>query len=168
MKKIDVKNGLFALVDDEDYEYLSQFKWKAKRKNGEKTFYVSRYYRVGDRKLGKKKQVLMHREILGLTDPKDFADHINHNGLDNRRINLRKCTISENNKNTSAKKNGTSKYLGVASHLNKYWVVNINHNKVRMKTFRYPYTNEGEVEAAKKYDELAKMYHGEFANLNFK
>lgn len=167
MKQIDCKNGLFALVDDDDFSELNKYKWKAKKRPKENTYYAYRWFRVGDRKLDRKKQVSMHRHILNLTNPKELCDHINRNGLDNRRCNLRKCTHSQNCMNKTKMKNKSSKYLGVSINDNgkkKYWTAHIKGKCISWQ----PYTPEGEIKCAKAYDKKAKIMFGEFANLNFK
>lgn len=166
------------MVDDEDYEYLMQWKWKA-RKNKKKvngkvlianTYYVSRAFRIGDRKLEKKKQILMHREIMKVLDcPKVEVDHKDHNGLNNQKSNLRICNSSQNRGNVFPMDNCSSKYKGVSINFNKKtgtkkWVAIL-----RGKTLaRFEYNEEGEILAAQTYDEAAEKHFGEFAYLNFK
>jgi hypothetical protein len=109
------------------------------------------------------------------TDPKVFIDHKNHNGLDCQKHNMRKCTISENNKNVSPRKNNSSQYIGVNKRTYKqngleftYWYTQIRNNNKNIYLGLFPFTKEGEIMAAKKRDKVAKELHGEFANLNFK
>ncbi len=94
MKKIKLTQGLFALVDDEDYERLNQFQWHASLGSRGTKMYAIRCIRVD----GKKINIRMHREILGL--PREFdgrvGDHLNSDGLDNRRENLEIVTQEEN------------------------------------------------------------------------
>lgn len=115
----------FALVDDEDYEYLNQFNWYLKN-NGYATRRIGK--RTGNN--GKQKLVYMHREILNF--PKTgVTDHINGNRLDNRRKNLRVCSITENcrNKRTLSKRN-KSGVTGVywAKEI-KRWIAQIRHDE---------------------------------------
>ncbi len=102
---IPLTQGKFAIVDAEDYDWLIRYKWHAcKCKN---TYYASRV-RGG-------KTIKMHREIMRA--PKGLVcDHINHNGLDNRKRNLRLCTNAQNCYNQRASATGTSKYKGVSWH----------------------------------------------------
>lgn len=92
MKEIPLTQGRVTIVDDEDYEWLIQWKWHAQK--GRHTFYAQRKITLSD---GRQSSISMHRQILGLgfDDPRQ-GDHINHNGLDNRWANLRIVTQQEN------------------------------------------------------------------------
>jgi hypothetical protein len=106
----------------------------------------------------------MHRRILNAPD--EFViDHINYNGLDNRKANLRLATRTQNNRHTRRiNKTGSSKYKGVNWYTReKRWVAKITADG---KTFPIGYFKD-EIEAARAYDEAAKTYHGDFAALNF-
>lgn len=114
MKKIQLSKGYEALVDDKDYGAVSQFKWSAKvelRRDGTvRTVYA-------DRKLPKGSsptRELMHRFILGLTDPKIEGDHRDGDGLNNQRYNLRPVTSLQNSQNIRrVRLNNTSGVPGV-------------------------------------------------------
>ena len=152
MKKIKLTQGKFALVDDEDFEYLNKYKW----------FCLNKRYACTNKNVNKKRNaILMHRLIMNLTDRKIEVDHKDHNGLNNQKNNLRKCTHQENLKNRLAC--GKSKYLGVSVCANRY----LGFIKSNNKTI-YLGIHKTEMEAAKAYDAKAKELHGEFANLNFK
>lgn len=97
MKLIGLTRGLSAMVDDEDYETLNEFKWHARKSYN--TFYASRRFTED----GKQKSVHMHRVVLGLTDLRFQGDHRDRNGLNNQRDNLRIVTNQENSFNTNAK-----------------------------------------------------------------
>lgn len=125
-----------------------------------------------------KKSVLLHRLIMDVLDEKCLIDHKDLNPLNNMKSNLRKCNHSQNATNTHGR--GKSKYLGVGIHVTskkylskKGWVVHktkpkfIAHIRHSGK-YHHLGLFENEIDAAKKYDEHAKKYHGEFANLNFK
>lgn len=154
MKQIPLTQGQFTLVDDEDFEYLNQFKWHAlKAKN---TYYATRKI--------KRKIIWMHREILKLTDIKIMADHKDGNGLNNQKSNIRPCDFYQNNKNQKPRK-GTSKYKGVSWRKSRNkWVIHITINGKQKHVGSF----SNEIEAAKAYDEMAKLHYGEFAYLNFK
>lgn len=151
----------FAMVDDADYEWLNQWNWYALVTP--KTTYAFR-----DRANQHKKRlppIAMHRLILGITGRELIADHINHNGLDNQRANLRVATYKQNNGNKSPRANSTSKYLGVCLDKNSgKWAasIGINYTVKRIGVFA------DEEEAARAYDTEAIKHYGEFANLNFK
>jgi hypothetical protein len=108
MKIIKITQGQQILVDDADYEHLMQWKWMAVWCKSGKRFYALRQVRIN----GKKKKIYIHQEILGKKD-EFITDHINHNGLDNRRQNLRLVTVAENNKNKAAQSRNTVGICGV-------------------------------------------------------
>lgn len=145
---------MFALVDD-DFE-LSGNKFVSSQCG--KKFYAARNKRID----GKNKREFLHRIIMeaGIGD---IVDHKNRDTLDNRKENLRICTQSQNCAN-SAKKLSSNKYKGVTFHkrLNKFSVrLMVNYKNLYFGLFR------NEIDAAKKYDEVAKKYFGEFARTNF-
>ena len=92
-----------------------------------------------------------------------YIDHINHDKLDNRIINLRPCTAQENCRNRKAHKNSTSKYKGVcwAGHANK-WLAQIYFNERQISIGVF----EDEEKAALAYNSSAKEYFGDFAYVN--
>lgn len=156
MKEIQLTRGYVSLVDDTDYDWLMTMKWHAvKNKN---KFYAAR----GINKDGKVKIYGMHRVILGLTDPSMVVDHIDGDGLNNQRSNLRVCTSHENVRNSKSR-GGASKYKGVSWYRKtKKWVAAITYNRSR-KTIGYFHKEE---DAAKAYNEYAAKHHGGFAHLN--
>lgn len=163
--------GKKVLVDDEDYEYLNRWKWHLSE--AKDIFYAMRFEYNAD---GTRYHVSMHRVIMSVYDPKIFVDHRDHNGLNNQKSNLRKCSDGDNKKNREKKSNASSKYAGVFVRVrktnsgeSKRWISHLG-SKLGDKEGKkhFPYTPEGEIQAAKRYDELAKKYYGEFANLNFK
>lgn len=160
MKKIKLSQEEFSLVDDEDFECLNKFKWSISRWSGLE--YAVRRLHLGTfNGVERGKMIRMHRIIMSASDS-DKIDHINGNGLDNRRCNLRVCTQSQNIKN-QRKTRGTSKYKGVHWHKpNKKWVVQIKLNGIG----RYVGCFISEIQAAKAYNKAAKKLHGEFARLN--
>lgn len=156
MKRIPLSQGKYALVDDADYERVSQYKWYCT--NG---YAVRREQRVHG---GKKriKAFRMHREIIDAPPGLD-VDHINRNRLDNRRDNLRFATPTQNAINRGPQP-GTSRFKGVSwFKLNNVWraKIGINGEKVHIGCY------DNEIEAAKAYDDAAHEHFGEFAYLNF-
>lgn len=169
MKYIKLTRGFKAIVDDEDYEYLNQFKWCVNI--GKKTNYAVRYATIN----GRYTHILMHREIMNTPKGLD-CDHVFHNGLDNRKYieingklvkNLRNCKHSQNMRNYSAY--GTSKYLGVSrlGANNRNAGKFLASIKINGKTKHLGYFIN-EIDAAKAYDYYANLYFGEYSNLNFK
>lgn len=158
-KKILLTQGLYALVDDEDFEYLNQFKWHVvKCKNG---FYAARHERG---KTKNRQYILMHREILRFGIGRiPQVDHKNRTTLDNQKENLRPSTQSQNRANSIVNVTKLSRYRGVCKIKDK-WRAGIMHNK----KFFFLGLFSDEVSAAKIYDNHAKEIYGEFATLNFK
>jgi hypothetical protein len=150
---IPLTQGKFAIVDAEDFDRLSQYKWYAAR--GRSTYYATREENG--------RTVRMHRQIMHA--PKGvLVDHIDHNGLYNRRRNLRLCTNAQNVYNQQARPNGTSKYKGVCWHKGKKkWRARIGCSGKLHSLGDY----KDEIEAAKVYDDKAVELFGEFACLNF-
>lgn len=177
MKEIKLTRGQVTLVDDEDYEYLNQWKWVAVPvKNNPNNFYAARGIYQGrntDGSYGKIKRQWMHRLILKAQDGIE-VDHKNRYGLDNQKCNLRESTREQNMQNTSCRKGGSSKYKGVSCAKTKnsngktyvYWRAVILVDKKKINLGLYPFTNEGEILAAKSYNNAAIKYYKEFSFLN--
>jgi hypothetical protein len=106
----------------------------------------------------------MHREILHAPSHL-MVDHINHNGLDNRKANLRLATSAQNSYNRRQfRKNKSSKYTGVSwKERTKKWAAIICYKREIIVVGYF----KDEIQAAKAYDKAAKKYHTEFASLNF-
>lgn len=158
MKQIPLTQGKFALVDDEDFEWLSQWKWCA-QKAGENIYAV----RDGKFKDGFHQTIRMHRAILDLTDPSIFCDHVDGNGLNNQRDNLRRCCHAENSRNINLSKRNKSGFKGVSWYKStSKWVamVRVNGKGVHLGYF------SDIADAARAYNEAALKHHGNFANLN--
>jgi len=174
--KIELTKGYYALIDKQDIDLINEHKWhiwskgnnsyaitniNIGNKSGQK-FHKGRLY--APRKIRKVEK--MHRLIM--KPPKGYEiDHINGDGLDNRRSNLRLCTRSENMMNRrKGPGNCTSQYKGVYKHdrpsYQRCFQSHIFVNK-KLKILGYFYT---EKEAALAYNEAAKKYFGEFARLN--
>lgn len=169
MKHIELSRGLFAIVDDADFEYINQWKWFAKSngkfKNG---FYAARSVHFKNEQ-GKNsgRTVFMHRVILGIDGVSHKiheADHVNHNGLDNRKCNLRLADRSKNCSNKRKKENTVTAFKGVSVQKNGRFNAHIKHKQknISIGSFDTP------VQAAMAYDLKAKELFGEFANTNMK
>ncbi len=152
MKSIPVGQYLWASVDDDDFERVSQYRWNADFRRH--TVYVSNNT-VG----------YLHRFVLDAVGGLDI-DHRDGNGLNNLRSNLRPCTRAQNLHNGRTNRNGakkTSKFRGVA-RLGPYkkWAAYL---KVEGKN-TYLGSFEKEEDAARAYDTAALKAHGEFARIN--
>ncbi len=150
-----------VLYDDCDHDLLMSHKWRMHRKG------YAIGYPIGS---SSRNTIFMHRLILSLAPKIGMVDHINLRKLDNRRLNLRLCTVQQNNMNVLPR--GKSKFLGV--HFSKpkniggviygpYIVaeIRIDGKSKHLGNFK---TEEA---AARAYDAAARIHHKEFANLNF-
>jgi hypothetical protein len=150
---IQLTQGKFAIVDEEDYERVNAHKWSASNLQ-------NIWYAIGMVSTGNK--ILMHRFILNT----DIAiiDHYNRNGLHNYKSNLRPCNASQNIVNSEKRKGCSSIYKGVVKdkRCNSYSA----RISFKGKNEYLGYFND-EIEAAKAYDAKAKELYGEFAILNF-
>lgn len=149
MKEIPLTKGLVALVDDEDYEFLSQYKWYPLK--SQNTHYA-----------WSKKHGRMHHKIVSL-EPGKQIDHRNGNGLDNRRANLRLCTRSQNQWNQLPRQGTSSRFKGVC------WINRDNRWRAQIKlkdkrVYLGNYTSE--IDAATAYNDAATRHYGDFACLN--
>jgi DNA-dependent RNA polymerase auxiliary subunit epsilon len=160
MKKIKLSQRKYALVSDVDYERVSQFNWYANK--GYKTYYAQRKQTISP---NKEKTVSMHRFILS-APLGTFIDHKNRNGLDNRRMNLRFVSGSDNQKNKVVNYEGkSSKYKGVSfdkTRKKNIWKTTIKLNRKSIWIGRF----KDEKEAAQAYNIAALKYFGEFARPN--
>ena len=150
---IPLTRGKFAVVDAEDYPRLSRYTWFAE--GTDKNCYAVR--KAGGRTLK------MHREIMNAPEHL-VVDHIDHDGLHNRKRNLRLCTFAENCRNTRRTAPSSSKYKGVCwNKRRKKWAAAIRFDN---KTYHLGCFDD-ELAAALAYDQAAQKYHGRFASLNF-
>jgi HNH endonuclease/AP2 domain len=157
-RRIPLTKGKYAIVDPDDYQRLSEHKWHLTKNTH--TFYAKRNPSKGKGTA----PIYMHRCVMEVP-PGMVVDHINHDGLDNRKTNLRPATRAQNNRHT--KKVDTkagSRYKGVYyDRRDRVWYAKITSNgkTTRLGSFK------DEIEAAETYDRAAKKYHGQFAGLNF-
>ena len=157
-RKIPLTQGKYAIVDPEDYEQLARYKWYAMRNGRE-------YYAVRNVPAGKdrRKDLRMHQVIMGTAEGK-FIDHTNHNGLDNRKANLRTVTKQQNNWNRRKKRgNNSSRYKGVnwIKSVGK-WRARIQYNDREISIGYF----DNEKAAAMAYDAKAKELFGDYAAPN--
>ena len=152
---IPLTQAKYTILDMDDYDRAieSMINWHTGKRKGI-------IYAVG----GKKgKIILLHRFIME-AQPGEEVDHINGDGLDNRRSNLRLCTHAENQHNRGKQKNNKSGYKGVSlTSGGKRYTALIKANGIqhRLGYFTDP------VDAARAYDKAALELHSEFALLNF-
>lgn len=152
MPEIPLTKGKVAIVDEIDFEYLSQWKWKCTSHG-----YAARAVRKGEGERGR--QVYMHRVVARPLEDQE-VDHRNCNKLDNRRSNLRICSESENKRNRTAHRNNKLGLKGVSLHSSKtcYMARIMKDRKlVHLGYFKTP------EEAHKAYTEASKTLHGDFS-----
>ena len=168
-RRIPLTQGKFADVDPDVYPRIAKSKWRLCKTKGKSTPYAERSIRLP---AGRYSRILMHRQILNLCQKPNpprtpvanlVIDHINRNGLDNRKANLRLATVAQNAWN-SRKRKSRSRFKGVCFIKQKrkfracIWA---NRKRIHLGYF------QNETDAAKAYDHAAKKLHGYFASLNF-
>lgn len=156
MKTIPLTKGLVALVDDGDYEKVSVLKWHAHTLD--RTAYAAHSFPDGT---NRQKKVMLHRLLLNAL-PGEFVDHIDGNGLNCQRANMRKCTLTENNRNRRVATKTKSGFKGVLETPYGRWrsVIYFDYKTVHLGTFSTA------IEAAKAYNRAALKAWGAFARLN--
>jgi len=157
MKLIPLTKGYEAIVDDEDFEELSRHKWHAKVHGRPGAVYAARYFHRNGKGITER----MHRRIMQPARGLD-VDHVNGNGLDNRRSNLRVCTRSENCANSNGHSDRASRFKGVVAVHGGVWraKIEVNYRNIHLGRFAT------EEEAALAYNAAAVEHFGEFARLN--
>jgi len=155
MKRIELTRGKYALIDNEQYDLISLFRWcyvPACRGYAVVKLYIC----------GKQYQIYMHRLVMNAIEGVS-VDHIDGNGLNNQKSNLRICTHQENIMNQKKQENRASIYKGVSFHgQNKNWYAYIKINQKKKHIGCY----DTEEEAAEAYNKEAVKLFGRFANLN--
>lgn len=163
-RMIPLSQGKYALVDQSDYAALARHRWcatksaswynKTGKSDNRKTFYAVRTENG--------RGIRMHRRIMG-AKPGQVVDHINHNGLDNRRCNLRLCSQAKNALNRRGQRGRSSRYKGVSYHRHSAkWQAGITYEG----KYHFLGQFDSETAAARAYNKKARRLCGEFACLN--
>jgi len=157
VKKIKLTRGKFALVDNRDYDYLMQWNWYSHHGHC-----ANLWYARTDRFEENRHRVFMHAIVAECMGLNEQVDHIDTDGLNNQRSNLRLAN-GHNNRNRKLSVNNKSGYKGVCWRTDRgHWTVTI---VVDNRTI-YVGSTHDKKEAARMYNVAAVKYHGEFANLN--
>lgn len=162
MKEIKLSRGYVALVDDEDFERVNQFKWYATSKDTKKSKTVYALRNIS--KDEENKNTLMHRFIVRATDPKRKVDHDDFDGLNNQKGNLRAANNSQSGAHRKKMGSNTSGFKGVSWHKAKgkwYARIMVGEKSLSLGYFTDP------MEAACAYDMAAVKYFDKFADCNF-
>lgn len=147
-KKIPLPNGQFAIVDDEDFDLVSRYKWHTMvGSSGNHQYAVTK--------------VRMHRLIMD-APPGYMVDHINGDTLDNRKSNLRLCTNSQNQQNTGSR-GGSSQFKGVSFQVKRgKWIAAFQYDTIRYYCGMW----DSEEDAARAVDKKRSEVCGDFASKN--
>ena|SRR5258707_3893942 len=159
-KTIQLSRGKQTIVDAEDFGWLSKWKWYCDNRD-----YAQRDVVISQKSPRIVKKIPMHKEIMKVSGGREIiVDHKNRDRLDNRKQNLRLCTMQQNVMNVPIYKNKkSSRYKGVfrGKDSKKYKVmIGFNGKLIHIGVF------ESEMDGAKAYNEAALKYFGEFASLN--
>ena len=159
MIEIELTQGKVALIDDEDWSLIKDYRWRADKKG--RTYYAVAYVRGSGKK--NYRQIYMHTLIMTPKDGEE-VDHVDSNGCNNQKYNLRVCSGEQNKRNKQKQQgNYTSKFKGV------YWFKRANKWRAQInvanKSIHLGYFLE-ENDAAKAYNIAALRYFGKFAKIN--
>ena len=158
-KRIPLTKGLFAVVDADDYDFLSRWKWYAVA--GHRTSYAIRAQSLPG---GKQIKIFMHRLLLE-TPPGMVSDHIDCDGLNNTRGNLRVVTTRQNQMNQRPRRGGTSPFKGVSldtSRPRTPWLAQIKVNGHTIHLGRFSCRDD----AARAYAAAAAKHFGDYARVS--
>lgn len=146
-----------ALVDEQDYDTLSAYRWHPSK--GGNTTYARTTIRAGDRQ----RSILMHRLLLSV-ERETTVDHVDGDGLNNTRANLRRCTHAENLRNQALRIGPkSSRFKGVNYRRSeRLWRAEIEKDGRRVSLGLF----KDEVAAARRYDAAARLLFGKFARTN--
>jgi hypothetical protein len=159
VKRIPLTQGKEALVSDQDYKYLMQWKWYYLKANSGKGGYAAR---KGPRPA--QRQIYMHKGVAARKGLSGEIDHHDQNKLNNQRRNLRSTNHSGNAGNCGVRTNNKSGFKGVTQY--KRWCAQISiHGKMKGLGY-FPGTEAGKKQAARAYNKAAKAHFGKFAYLN--
>lgn len=148
-----------AIVDTVDHAWLSAWNWCARWCQNTRSFYA---VRNDPGETTRQKTIYMAREVLKC-GPGEQPDHCNHDTLDNRRRNLRSATQTQNVRNRRIRRSNSSGFIGVSwQPLMKQWIARIAHDGTQINLGYF----SSREDAARAYNEAAKIFHGEFAHLN--
>lgn len=158
MKEIPLTKGKVALIDDDDYEYINQWRWKLSTSG----YAIRTVCLKNDLGINRFTSLIMHRVIMN-AKKSEVIDHVDCDRLNNTKNNLRFCSIGENCRNRVKTKKNTSGYKGVSWHKrDKRWIASIKINGIGVHLGSYIDV----IEAANTYDKAAKKYFGKFAKTN--
>lgn len=153
---IALSKGLFTIVDEADFQRVSGQKWNARWSGADWPYAVSSVFARGPNC-----KVLLHR-LIADSEPDMLVDHINTITLDNRRSNLRICTLAQNNSNKKKRSGTKVPFKGVSVIKGRFQAkIGVEYKSIYLGLFETPF------EAALAYDAAAKKHFGEFARLNF-
>lgn len=154
MAEIKLSQNKIAIIDDEDYVRVSSLKWFAHKR-------TNKFYAETARN---EKHMHLHRFILGINDRSIIIDHIDGDSLNNKKSNLRICTVSQNSFNKKPYSNSPIKGIKGVSFIKRInkWRAQIQANKKKIYIGVY----NTHIDAAIAYNERAKELFGEYAYLN--
>lgn len=160
MNKIRLSMGMEAKVDDSDFPWLSEYKWHAHKNRTGVGFYAQHCESLGKKKYA---TVIMHRAIMNCKKG-EIVDHKDGDGLNNQKRNLRLCTHQNNQRNARMKRWKLVPFKGVTINQGKF-LAQIKTSPGKQKHIGRFETAQ---EAAKAYDQMARVLFGEFACTNAK